>query len=163
MSDFHSHQVNLRLVSRYRFTAEFPEVSGTPSLLFDEGPPVSDGQGPNAAMVLGAVIGDCLSATLRSCLIWAHVDVEALGARVVTRVARNEAGRFRISGIEVELRPTVPAGERGRLERCQAVFQDYCTVTESVRQGIPVTVSFSRLGSDISNIRGPGRATENPT
>jgi organic hydroperoxide reductase OsmC/OhrA len=145
MSDIHPHQVNLRLVAKYRVMAEFPEVSGTPSLLFDEGPPVGDGQGPNAAMVLGAAIGDCLSATLMSCLIRAHVDVEALTATVVTRVGRNQAGRYRISGIEVELCPTVPPGERARLERCQAIFQDYCTVTESVREGIPVTVSFTQL------------------
>ena len=142
MSGVHSHEANLRLVTKYRVMAEFPEVSGTPSLLFDEGPPVGDGRGPNAAMVLGAAIGDCLSATLMSCLSRAQVDVEALTATVLTRVARNEAGRFRISGIEVELCPTVPPSERAGLERCQAVFQDYCTVTESVRQGIPVTVSF---------------------
>ena len=146
MSDIHLHQVDLRLVSKYRVMAEFPEVSGKPSLLFDEGSPIGDGQGPNAAMVLGAAIGDCLSATLMNCLIRAHVDVEALTATVVTRVARNHTGRFRISGIEVELCPTVPPGERAGLERCQAIFQDYCTVTESVRQGIPVTVSFAHLG-----------------
>jgi organic hydroperoxide reductase OsmC/OhrA len=145
MSGIHSHQVNLRLVTRYRVMAEFPAVSGTPSLLFDEGPPVGDGQGPNAAMVLGAATGDCLSATLMNCLIRAHVDPEALTATVVTRVARNHAGRFRISGIEVQLCPTVPPGERAGLERCQAVFRDYCTVTASVREGIPVTVSFAQL------------------
>jgi organic hydroperoxide reductase OsmC/OhrA len=144
MSDNHSYDVNLRLVAKYRVMAEFPEVSGTPSLLFDEGPPVGDGQGPNAAMVLGAAIGDCLSATLMNCLIRTHVDVEALTATVVTRVARNQAGRYRISGIEVELCPTVPPGRRAGLERCQAIFQDYCTVTESVREGIPVTVSFAQ-------------------
>jgi organic hydroperoxide reductase OsmC/OhrA len=149
MSDIHSHQVNLRLVTKYRVLAEFPEVSGTPTLLFDERPPVGDGRGPNAAMVLGAAIGDCLSATLMNCLIRAHVEVEALTATVVTRVARNQTGRFRISGIEVELCPTVPPGERAGLERCQAIFQDYCTVTESVREGIPVTVSFAQLASEL--------------
>jgi organic hydroperoxide reductase OsmC/OhrA len=149
MSDIHSHQLNLRLVTKYRVMAEFPEVSGTPSLLFDERPPVGDGQGPNAATVLGAAIGDCLSATLMHCLIRAHVDVKALTATVVTRVARNQTGRYRISGIEVELCPTLPPGERAGLERCQAIFQDYCTVTESVREGIPVTVSFTQLASEL--------------
>jgi len=162
MSDLHSHRVNLRLVTKYRVTAEFPDVPGTPSLMFDERPPVGDGRGPNAAMVLGAAIGDCLSATLMNCLIRAHVDVEALTATVVTRVARNQAGRFRISGIEVELCPTVPPGERAGLERCQAIFQDYCTVTESVREGISVTVSFTQPAPDTGDIGGPAAATENP-
>ena len=149
MSDIHSHQVSLRLVAKYRVMADFPDVDGTQSLLFDERPPVGDGRGPNAAMVLGAAIGDCLSATLMNCLIRAHVDVEALTATVVTRVARNQAGRYRISGIEVELCPIVPAGERAGLDRCRAIFQDYCTVTESVREGIPVTVSFAQLAAEL--------------
>jgi organic hydroperoxide reductase OsmC/OhrA len=163
MSDIHSHQVNLRLLTKYRVMAEFPEVSGTPSLLFDEGAPVGDGQGPNAAMVLGAAIGDCLSATLVNCLTRAQVELQALTATVVTRVARNHAGRFRISGIEVELCPTVPAGERAGLERCQAVFQDYCTVTESIREGISVTVSFTQPAPDTGDLGAPVAATENPT
>ena len=149
MSDIHLHQVDLRLVSKYRVMAEFPEVSGKPSLLFDEGSPIGDGQGPNAAMVLGAAIGDCLSATLMNCLIRAQVEVEALTATVITQVARNHNGRFRISGIEVELCPTVAPGGRAGLERCQAIFQGYCTVTESVREGIPVTVSFAQLASEL--------------
>ena len=163
MSDIHSHQVNLRVLTKYRVMAEFPEVSGTPSLLFDEGAPVGDGQGPNAAMVLGAAIGDCLSATLMNCLTRAHVEAGALTATVVTRVARNHAGRFRISGIEVELCPRVSPGERAGLERCQAVFQDYCTVTESIREGIPVTVSFTQPAPDTGAIGGPAAAIENPT
>ena len=163
MSETHSHHVNLRLVTKYRVTAEFPDVGGTQSLLFDERPPVGDGRGPNAAMVLGAAIGDCLSATLMNCLIRAHVHVEALTATVVTRVARNHAGRFRISGIEVQLCPTVPAGERAGLERCQAVFQDYCTVTESIREGISVTVSFTQPAPDTGDPGAPVVATENPT
>jgi len=162
MSNIDSHQVDLRLVTKYRVMAEFPEVRGAPFLLFDEGPPVGDGRGPNAAMVLGAAIGDCLSATLMNCLIRAHVGVEALTATVVTRVARNQAGRFRISGIEVALCPKVPAGERAGLERCRAVFQDYCTVTESVREGIPVTVSFTQPAPDTGDIGGPPGATEKP-
>ena len=161
MSAIHSHQVNLRLVTKYRVMADFPEVSGTPSLLFDEGPPVGDGQGPNAAMVLGAAIGDCLSATLVNCLTRAHVELQALTATVATRVARDQTGRFRISGIEVQFCPTVPAGGRAGLERCQAIFQDYCTVTESVREGVRVTVSFRQPAPDTGDIGGPAAATEN--
>jgi organic hydroperoxide reductase OsmC/OhrA len=30
-----------------------------------------------------------------------------------------------------------------RFERCRQLFEDYCVITESVRQGIPVAVAVS--------------------
>jgi hypothetical protein len=58
-------------------------------------------------------------------------------------VTRNEKGRFRISRIDVELMPEVADGDRARLVRCEQLFEDFCIVTESVRQGIPVNVSVA--------------------
>jgi organic hydroperoxide reductase OsmC/OhrA len=152
MSDGQTHHINVQLVRKYQFTAQFPDVTGAPSLPFDELPPVGDGRGPNAAMVLGAAIGNCLSATLADCLRRAHVEVDALTATVLTRVARNQGGRFRVASIDVTLTPTVSPSQRGGFTRCQEIFQNYCTATESVRQGIPVTVSFTQLAPDAGDV-----------
>jgi hypothetical protein len=62
-------------------------------------------------------------------------------ANVTTHVARNEHGHFRIDGIDVELEPVVGA-DGPRLERCSELFEDFCTVTASVKHGIPVRVSL---------------------
>jgi hypothetical protein len=35
----------------------------------------------------------------------------------------------------------MPHADAGRLKRCEQLFEDFCTVTSSVRQGIPVNVS----------------------
>jgi len=147
MSDDHSQRVNVTLVSKYQFTAEFPDVAGTPSMLLDESPPVGDGLGPNAAAVPGAAIGNCLSASLATCLRRARVEVDGLTATIVTHVSRTDNGRYRIAGIDVELTPSIRQGYRAGLERCERIFEDYCTVTESVRQGIPVKVSITKLES----------------
>ena len=148
MADDHSQRVTVRLVTNYQFTADFPDVVGGPSLVFDEPPPLGDGRGPNAAAVLGAAIGNCLSATLANCLSRARVDVDALTANIVTHVSRNQEGRFRIAGIDVALTPSIRPTYRAVLERCERIFGDYCTVTESVRQGIPVTVTIRKLESE---------------
>src|SRR5262245_43186030 len=135
-----SQHIIVRHVAKYQFTADFPGVVATPTIVLDEPPPTGDGQGPNPAALLGAAVGNCLSATLVSCLFRAGAAVEALTANIVVHISRNEAGRCRVAGIDVDLAPQVGAGDRDSLARCERIFQDYCTVTQSVRQGVPVSV-----------------------
>ena len=142
MSETRDYKVDLRLVRGYEFVATFPEGDGLPPIVFDEPAPLGEGSGPNAAAVLAAAIGNCLAASFAFCLRKARVEPVDLTAAVIARVARNEHGRFRISGIDVELAPEVLDADRPRLERCERLFEDFCIVTESVRRGIPVSVKI---------------------
>jgi organic hydroperoxide reductase OsmC/OhrA len=142
MSEIRDYKVELRFVRGYEFVATFPEGDGLPPIVFDEPPPLGEGSGPNAAAVLAAAVGNCLAASFAFCLRKARVEPADLTAAVVARVARNEHGRFRISGIDVELAPEVLETDRPRLERCERLFEDFCIVTESVRRGIPVNVKI---------------------
>jgi organic hydroperoxide reductase OsmC/OhrA len=135
------HRITIRFIRGYEFLAEFEDADGLPSVLFDEPPPLGDGVAPNAAAVLGAAVGNCLSASLIFCLRKVRLEVLDLTAHVVTHVTRNEKGRFRISGIDVELKPQLSTADSARFERCEGLFEDFCVVTESVRRGIPVNVT----------------------
>ena len=141
MPDERTHHVTINLTRDYEFAADFNDIPGAPSIQFDEPEPLGGNHAPNAAAVLGAAVGNCLSASLAFCLHKARVPLEGLTATVSTHVARNDKGRFRISGIDVELHPEVAIGDGVRLRRCEEIFEDFCVVTESVRRGIPVIVS----------------------
>ena len=142
MSETREYKVDLRLVRGYEFAATFrDDGDALPPIVFDEAPPLGDGSGPNAVSGLAAAVGNCLAASLAFCLRKARVEPVDLTAAVVARVARNEQGRFRISGIDVELAPEVSEADRPRLERCERLFEDFCVVTESVRRGIPINVT----------------------
>jgi uncharacterized OsmC-like protein len=143
--DTRTHHATIRLATDYRFTATFDDLPGA-SIAFDEPAPLGAGSAPSAAAVLGAAVGNCLAASLTFCLRRARVDVTGLEARVSTRVARNERGRYRIEAIEVELDPAL-ADAAGKLARCAELFEDFCIVTESVRRGIPVNVSVKGAAS----------------
>jgi organic hydroperoxide reductase OsmC/OhrA len=58
---------------------------------------------------------------------------------------RNERGRLRIGGLRVRLAPEVTAEQRERMGRCLDLFQDFCLVTESVRDGIAVDVEVETM------------------
>ena len=130
----------LELQAGYKFVARF-EQEGLPPLLMDEPFPVGEGTAPNASQVLSAAVGNCLSASALFCLQRAHIPVQAMQTRVVTRLGRNPKGRVRIAGMTVDIRLDVAEEYKSRMSRCMELFEDFCIVTESVRQGIPVDVS----------------------
>ncbi len=133
--------VQLQLEEGYRFSVDFGQAF--PALIMDEPEPLGRGQGPNAARVLGAAIGNCLGASLLFCLQRSKVEVRELRVEVAGTIERNEQGRLRIGGVRVRLMPGIAAGERERIERCLGIFEDYCIVTQSVRQGIDVQVEVA--------------------
>ncbi len=45
-----------------------------------------------------------------------------------------------IGEIRVKLAPDVAPEDRDRMERCLELYEDFCIVTESVRNGIPISV-----------------------
>jgi organic hydroperoxide reductase OsmC/OhrA len=139
MSDRPEATVVLELEEGYRFRADLG-LPGVPPLVLDEPPPLGEGAGPDAARVLAAAVGDCLSASALFCLRKARVEVRGMRTEVSVSFVRNEQGRLRIGGIGVRMRPEVARGDVGRIRRCLEVFEDFCVVTQSVRGGIDVRV-----------------------
>jgi organic hydroperoxide reductase OsmC/OhrA len=131
--------LTLTLQQGYEFTVDFAQ-HGVPDLEMDEPPPLGVGHGPNATRLLGAAIGNCLSASLLFCLHRAKIDVQGLRTVVEGTLVRNEQGRMRIGEIRVKLAPDVTHEQRERMGRCLELFEDFCIVTESVRQGVKVEV-----------------------
>jgi organic hydroperoxide reductase OsmC/OhrA len=136
-----THHVTVRMARGYEFVSEFHDVVDAPSILCDEPPPLGSGRSPNAVDLLTAAVGNCLSASLAFCLRKSRVEPERVTAHVTTHLVRTEKGRFRVGGIDVELIPQVNEADVDRLARCETLFEDFCTVAESVRRGIPVNVS----------------------
>ena len=134
-----SFSFTMDLQDGYRFLVNF-EQEGIPDLLMDEPEPLGDGTGPNAARVLAAAIGNCLSASALYCLRRAKIEVHGIHTTVSGTLERNDAGRMRVSGIRVLIEPVVEDSEQPRMQRCLELFEDFCVVTQSVRAGINVEV-----------------------
>lgn len=132
--------LELEQISGYEFKVKF----GTPAiadLLLDEPAPLGGGKGPNAARLIGAAVANCLSASLLFCLAGKFKQrLGSLRTAAHCELTRNEKGRMRIGRIDVTIRMAEDASALQHLERCLQQFEDFCIVTESVRQGIPVAV-----------------------
>ena len=137
--DDNTSEISMGLRKGYRFLVDFHE-KGVEPLLVDEPPPLGEGHGPGASKLLAAAVGNCLSASALFCLEKARISVHGMHTTVRTTKSRNEANRLRIGRIEVKIVPEVAEEDIPRMKRCLELFEDYCTVTGSVRGGIDVTV-----------------------
>ena len=140
MSDEQSIELSLEQVSDYEFRLRFDDTDA-PDLLTDEPAPLGHGTGPNPSRLLLAAVANCLSASLLFSLRKFKNDPGKIAAHARATLARNEHGRWRVQRIEVELAMGAAAGSLEHLDRLLAQFEDFCVVTESVRQGIEVQVS----------------------
>jgi len=135
----HTH---LRRTGDYKYEITFDEWDG--KVVMDEPEPLGESAGANASMMLSSAAGHCLSSSLTFCLEKSRVEMKDLTTDVETTFARNEKGRWRISGIKVKMKPVVEEVDRKKLERCLEMFEDFCIATASIRQGIKVDVEIVR-------------------
>ena len=136
MSD--NASVTITRQSGYQFLVDFG--AAMPSLLADEPAPLGQGAGPAPDHLLLAAVANCLSASLLFSLQKFKQDPGTLVATATPEMGRNENKRLRIVGIHVKLELGQAAASIEHLDRVLAQFEEFCTVSMSVRQGIPIHV-----------------------
>jgi len=136
-------QPNVRLVQQQDFRFEVQFGDGIAPLLADEPPPLGGGRGPSPEQLLAAAVGNCLAASLLFSLRKYKQAPEPISAEVSAQTARNTEGRLRVKALNVVLTLGQPATALQHLDRALAQFEDFCTVTQSVRAGIEVNVQVN--------------------
>ena len=135
----HTIEINLKQEKDFRFAIDFG--AGVPVLYGDEAPPLGGGTGPSPEQLLAAAVGNCLSDSLYFALRKFKQDPNGIATLVKASVGRNADGRLRVQQIEVAATLGAPAASIEHLDRALAQFEDFCTVAQSVGQGIPIAVS----------------------
>ncbi|HRP34882.1 MAG TPA: OsmC family protein [Gammaproteobacteria bacterium] len=138
MDESQSIQLTLELQQDYQFSIRFEGAELEP-LLTDEPPPLGEGSGPNPSQLLLAAIANCLSASLLFAMRKFRNEPARLRATVTAVRERNAAGRWRIPRAEVTIHLPDAADDYRNLDRILAQFEEFCIVTQSVREGIEVT------------------------
>lgn len=143
-------RVTVRLQQRHDYLFENHFGGDVPTLLADEPPPLGHGQGPSPVQMLAAAVGNCLSASLLFAVRKYKEDPGPLSCEVEAEVGRAADKRLRVLGIDARLTLGVPGEAIEHLDRVLASFEDFCTVTASVRAGIPVNVQvFDAHGAQL--------------
>lgn len=136
MTESTQFSVQLTLLDGYKFEIDFGDAG---QLLSDEPPPLGQGEGPNPSRLLAAAVANCLAASLLFAVRKFKEDPGQVQAKVLGELERQE-GRWRIGKLQVELQLGTDASTLPHLERALSQFENFCVVTQSVRQGIEVAV-----------------------
>ncbi len=139
-------KVSVEWLENLTFKLNFENPS-LPELLIDE---THDSQspeavGPDPSKLLLSAIMACLNSSFAFCLQKSRIPLKGMKAEGELTIKRNEKGYLRVTQMDIELIPEIEI-EKGipRLEKCIEIFHNYCTITESVRQGIPVNITVKK-------------------
>lgn len=140
MSESTEVRVTLQLEEGYAFRVHF-EGTDLEDMHTDEPGPLGKGSGPDPTRMLLAAIANCLSASLLFAMRKFKNSPVSLHTVITARSERNADGRWRIPKAEVELQLAEGSGSHEHLESILAQFENYCVVTQSVREGIQIEVT----------------------
>lgn len=133
--------VSMKYLEGYRFVTQASEDRKPHGLPYfsDEPDPVGAASAPATPALLATAVAHCLSASLLETSRRAHVAIIGIETKATAVVAPNAQGNPRISRIEVILKPLLTE-DNPRCQRCEDLFQNYCTVSASLKPAIDVQV-----------------------
>jgi len=94
--------------------------------------------------MLGLALLGCLSASFIFCLKKRNLTLDDLKAEAELTIARNKKGFWRVKKIDVDIDIKISDPDtRKRADQCRKMFEEYCVVTQAVREGIDVEVNVN--------------------
>ena len=137
-------KISVDQIDGYEFHVKFDKELHQP-ISMDEAAPLGKDSAPDAARMLAAAVGNCLSASLLFASKKQGLILTGVQTEVTVDIVKNVNRRLRIGKISVVIDPGLKPVDLEKARAAAAVFEDFCTVTASIRQGIPVEATIKGL------------------
>lgn len=93
-------------------------------------------------MLALSVLG-CLAASFAFCLGKKNFLLSDIEGKAVITSKRNEKGFWRLNKIDIKLNPKIDNPKmRKKADQCQKIFEQFCIISESLREGIEINTNF---------------------
>ncbi|KHF26591.1 osmotically inducible protein OsmC [Solemya velum gill symbiont] len=148
MSEQARFTLTLEHLEDYEFKVKF-DKKALDDMIVDEPPPLGMLAGPNPSRLLAVSAANCLSASLLHCINRGEPLPGSVTTEVTATIVRNEKKRLRIGGMSIKLKMSEDLSNAAKAKRCLALFEDFCVVTDSIRQGIPITVEVENSEGEV--------------
>ena len=144
MSEGMKPKVGITLEKEMIFKCDLGDMKAKDCYIDDTHENEADMLGPNPSRMLGLALLGCLSASFIFCLKKKNLTLDDLNAVAELTIARNEKGFWRVMKVDVDIniRISDPV-TRKRADQCKKMFEQYCIVTQAVREGIDIKVNVN--------------------
>lgn len=144
MSEGIKTKVGLSLEQDMIFKCDLGEMKVKDCYIDETNKDEIDMLGPNPSRMLAMAILGCLSASFIFCLKKKNLTLDDLKAQAEVLIARNEKGFWRVKKIDatIDIKINDPDTLK-RADQCKKMFEQYCVVTQAVREGIEVEVNLN--------------------
>jgi len=150
----HKTKVGLKLTeveSQMIFKCDMGNIKVNDCYIDEEQDSESEKIGPNPSRLLALAVLGCLSASFIFCLKKKNFRVEDFDAEAEIIIKHNPKGFWRVQQIDVNINPKIEdANALKRAKQCLktlsddiSFFEQYCIVTQSVREGVKVNVNVN--------------------
>jgi len=144
MSEGIKTKVGLSLEQDMIFKCDLGEMKVKDCYIDETNKDEIDMLGPNPSRMLAMAILGCLSASFIFCLKKKNLTLDDLKAQAEVLIARNEKGFWRVKKIDVTIDIKINDPDTlKRADQCKKMFEQYCVVTQAVREGIEVEVNLN--------------------
>lgn len=144
MSEEVKPKVGITLEKEMIFKCDLGDLKVKDCYIDDTNKNEVDMLGPNPSRLLGLSLLGCLSASFIFCLKKKNLTLDDLNATAELTIARNNKGLLRIMKVDVDINIAISDPEtRKRADQCKKMFEQYCVVTQAVREGINVEVNLN--------------------
>ena len=137
-------KVSITLEKEMIFKCDLGDLNVNDCYIDDTHKDEVDMLGPNPSRLLGLALLGCLSASFIFCLKKKNLTLDDLNATAELTITRNKKGFWRVMKVDVDINMEIsdPA-TRKRADQCKKMFEQYCVVTQAVREGINVEVNLN--------------------
>ncbi|MFX1494905.1 MAG: OsmC family protein [Promethearchaeota archaeon] len=144
MSEVIKTKVGLSLEEEMIFKCDLGEMKVKDCYIDETHKEEVDMLGPNPSRMLAMAVLGCLSASFIFCLKKKEFTLEDLRAEAEVAIARNEKGFWRVKKIDVDINAKIDdPNMKKRADQCKKMFEQYCVVTQAVRDGINIAVNLN--------------------
>ncbi len=143
MPDEYKSEVGIRLEEEMLFKCDLGQIKMDNLFIDDRHKKSKDKIGPNPSKLLALSLLGCMGASFAFCLQKKNFSLSDFEGKAFITSKRNEKGFWRIKKINIELQPKIDSPKmRKRAEQCQKFFEQFCIISESIKEGIEISTNL---------------------
>jgi uncharacterized OsmC-like protein len=144
MPDEYISEVGIKLEENMIFKCDFGQTMMNNLFIDEQHKNPKEKIGPNPSKLLALSVLSCLASSYAFCLQKRDFELSDLEGKAVITSKRNKNGLWRLKKIDIKLIPKIDNPKmRKRATLCKKIFEQFCIISESLREGIEINTEFS--------------------